>query len=320
MNVLVTGATGFIGSFLVEALLQKGHRVTCVVRKNSSLKWVEHLDPGYLICDLADIGSCADKLREFEYVFHVAGVTKASSPEEFFFANSECTERLLRAVASEASHLRRFVFLSSLAAAGPSRDGRPVCEGSEPRPVSFYGESKLNGERAVLQYGDRIPVTVIRPPAVYGPRDRDFLVLFKLAKSGIFPHWGQGRYSLIYVEDLVRGIISAAESSESVDKTFFLSDNMVYTNDDIYEAIVSTLESNAIKVRLPRALMPLLAFVGEKMNKKSIINRDKTRELRFSNWTCDAGRARKELGFEAKTTLREGIKWTADWYRIHRWL
>lgn len=320
MKALVTGAAGFIGSYLTEALIKRGYEVTCLVRKTSNLRWIEHLDARFLFCDLADIGSRARELKGFDYIFHLAGATKALCERDFFRANTECTEKLARATAGENPDIERFVFLSSLAAIGPSMDGRAVSENSEPKPVSFYGKSKLGGEEAVLRFRDKIPVTIIRPPAVYGPRDTDFFVMFKMVKTGLLPYWGKCFYSLLYVEDLVRGLIMAAENKEAGGKTFFLSDDIVYTNEDIAAEISSAIGSRPVKIRLPRPILPVLAFLGQKINKKGIINRDRINDFRYTHWTCDPARAKSELGFESKTRLREGIKWTADWYKIHRWL
>lgn len=320
MKALVTGATGFIGSYLAEALLKRGYEVTCIARSSSNLKWIEDLDLKYISCDLADIDSRAGQLKGFDYIFHLAGRTKAAAESEFFLANAVCTAKLAKIAAESTSGLKRFVYISSLAAAGPSIDGVPLTEDCEPAPVSFYGKSKLEGEKAVLRYRGDMPVTILRPSAVYGPRDADFLVMFRMIKRGISPYWGEGRYSMLYVEDLVRGIILSAEKRESEDKTFFLSDEMVYTNGEIVGAISAALQTKPLRIRLPLSVMPFFAFLGEKISKKSIINSDKIRELRFSDWTCDAGKARSELGFRSRTTLREGVKWTADWYKIHRWL
>jgi nucleoside-diphosphate-sugar epimerase len=320
MKALVTGAAGFIGSHLAEALIGKGYEVTCLARKTSNLKWIEHLDLKYLLCDLADIESCAEKIRGFDYVFHAAGLTKTACEEDFFAVNSECTRKLMRVVAANNPRLKRFVYVSTLAAAGPGRPGRPVDEVTPPSPVSSYGKSKLEGETVVLEYREKIPVTIVRPSAVYGPRDTDFFLLFSAVRKGFYPYWGRCYYSVIYVEDLVRGIIVSAEKKEGEGRTFFLADKTVYTNDEIIQEISAALGCKAVRVRLPLSLMPIVAYIGEKVNSKGIINRDKAREVRYANWTCDVSRAREELGFNAKITLREGIKWTADWYRIHRWL
>jgi len=320
MKALVTGAAGFIGSHLTEALVRKGFEVTCIARKTSNLRWIEHLDLEYIFCDLADIESSAGKIGNFDYIFHLAGVTKALSEKDYFVANAEHTRKLMQVAARGNPELKRFIYLSSLAAVGPSEDGRPVGEDSPAAPVSFYGKSKLGGEKAVREFRDRVPVTIIRPPAVYGPRDPDMFVMFKMIKKGIFPHWGKCYYSLLYVEDLIRGIIVSAERREAEDKTFFLADEAVYTNEDIAREISAAFGTKALTLRLPRSLLPFLAFFGQKMDKKGIINTDRIRDIQYSHWTCDGGRAKKELGFKSIITLREGIKWTADWYKIHRWL
>ncbi|MEW6108869.1 MAG: NAD(P)-dependent oxidoreductase [Nitrospirota bacterium] len=320
MKALVTGAAGFIGSHLVEALIKRGYDVTCLVRKTSNLNWIENLDIKYVYCDLACPETYYDKIDNYDYIYHLAGLTKALSEKEFFQANSENTKKLLQALADRNSGVRRFIFLSSLAATGPSRNGKPVTEDSPSMPVSVYGKSKLEGEKAVMKYRDKMPVTVLRPPAIYGPRDKDFFFLFKALQKGIFPYWGKCYYSLLYVEDLVQGIILSAESRGGEDKTFFLSDGMFYTNEDIANEICAALDSRVVKIRFPRSVMPFLAFIGQKINKKGIINTDRIKDFAFSNWTCDSSKAKEELGFDTRITLREGIKWTADWYRIHQWL
>ena len=320
MNALVTGAAGFIGSYLVETLKQRGYEVTCLTRRSSNLKWIEHLGLEYIVCDLSDVESRADEISGFDYIFHLAGVTKALRERDYFHANADCTEKLVRVAAGSGTALKRFVYLSSLAASGPSRDDGAVKEDSPPLPVSHYGRSKLEGEKAVLRYRSRCPVTIIRPPAVYGPRDTDFFVMFKMIKKGIFPFWGNCVYSLLYVEDLVEGLVIAAESKKAEGETFFLSDDMVYTNEAIAAEISSAIGVKAMKIRLPRSLLPFLAFLGQKIDKKGIINRDRINDFRYSNWTCDSSKAKDELGFRSRITLREGIKWTADWYKIHRWL
>ena len=320
MKTLVTGATGFIGSFLAEALVRKGYTVTCLVRKTSDLKWIRHLDMDILHADLADPDAYAGRLREFDHIFHVAGLTKADSEKAFFHANAECTRILAAAAAKENPGLKRFLLVSSLAAAGPSLDGVPLTEGAVPLPVSAYGRSKLAGERAALSSAGSMPVTVIRPPAVFGPRDRDFFLVFKAVQKGVFPYWGKCSYSLIYVEDLVRGLILAAEKSEAVGKTYFLADSRIYSNDDIWQALSASVGRNAVRLRLPRSVLPVLAAVIQKFQKKGIINADKMQEIRFPHWTCDPEKAGKELGFFTEMTLGEGFSKTIGWYRKEKWL
>ncbi len=319
MKALVTGATGFIGSHLCEELVRRGYEVTCLVRKTSSLKWIESLNLNLVHGDCNDRDSLAPAVTGVDYIFHLAGLTKATSRDDFFCANTEGTGNLIRAASEKNPGLKRFLFVSSLAAAGPCKAG-PIREDSVPSPVSDYGMSKLEGEKAVLAFRDSIPVTIVRPPAVYGPRDRDMLVLFKMIKKGIFFDLGKCYYSMLYVDDLVRGIIVCAEDKKTEGKVYFLSHSKVVTGEEIVKEICSALDVKAVPLKVPKFVMPFFAFLGEKMNKQGIINRDRIKDFRHSHWICDAEKVQREIGFTPQVGLKEGIKWTADWYRIHRWL
>ncbi len=321
MKALVTGATGFIGSHLVEELIRRGYEVTCLVRKTSNLRWIEGLDIKLVQGDCEDSDSLMRFPPDFDYVFHLAGLTKARKEEDFFCANVRGTENLLKAVSAKMSGLKRFIYLSSLAAVGPSRNGHLLTEASEPRPVSSYGESKLKGEDVTLRYRDSVPVTIIRPAAVYGPRDRDFYLVFRILKKGLYPYWGKCYYSLLYVDDLVRGLVMVAEAKEAEGNIYFLSDGRGYSNEDVVREIANALNTKVARMRIPRAMMDVVVWVSERFGGgTSIINRDKLRELKHSHWVCDSSKAERDFGFIPRVTIKEGIKWTADWYRIHQWL
>ncbi len=320
MKALITGATGFIGSHLVEELIKRGYEVVCLVRNTSSLKWLDGVKVKLIYGD-CEKGSLDGIPEDIDYVYHLAGLTKARREEDFFCVNARGTENLLKVVSLRTKRLKRFLYLSSLAATGPSDNGSPLTEDVKPEPVSVYGKSKLEGEAITLQYGESLPVTIIRPPAVYGPRDKDFLVFFRMIKKGFYPYWGKCYYSMLYVDDLVKGMVQAVESNETVGKTYFLSDGGIYSNDEITSEIIQTLNMKPVKVRLPLSMVSFLLILTRIVGTgTSIINRDKLREMRHSHWVCNCEKAEKEFGFQPKVKIKEGIKWTADWYRIHQWI
>ncbi len=319
MKALVTGATGFIGSHLCEELIRKGYEVACLSRNNSNIKWLESSGVKFLKGDCTIPESLNCVIDEFDYIFHLAGLTKSTSKEAFFNVNTTGTENLLKKI-SNNSRLKRFIFISSLAAIGPGKDGVPINEKSFPSPVSDYGKSKLEAEKAVLKYKGKIPFTILRPPAIYGPRDKDMLVMFRMIKKGFFFDLGKCYYSLLYVEDLIHGIILCAENEKAKDNIYFLSDNKSYTGEQIAMEISSALNVNAKPIKVPKFVMPFVAFISEKMNRQSIINRYRIKDFQHDYWVCDSMKIKNEIGFNPKVGLKEGIKWTADWYRIHKWL
>lgn len=320
MKVLITGATGFIGSHLAEALLKEGAAVTCLVRDTSNIKYLDGLNVRLIKGDCTEEGSLTDAVRDTDYIFHLAGITKTRSEDESFMVNVKGTENIIKAALKAGTGVKRFVYLSSLAAAGPSCNGQPLKEDCETKPVSIYGKTKLAGEKIVYEHRDRLPVTIIRPPAVYGPRDRDFLVFFKMVKSGLVPYWGKCFYSFLYVEDLINGIILSALSDKTEGEIFFMSDGNVYSTDEIIEAISEAVQKVPAKLNVPKFVMPLLGFASEKFKGVNIINSDKIKEMRHTHWICDNSKAVSKIGFQPKVKMMEGAKWTADWYRIHQWI
>jgi nucleoside-diphosphate-sugar epimerase len=319
MKALVTGATGFIGSHLTAALLRQGFDVTCLARKSSNLSYLEGLEVTLLNGDCSDPDSLSG-IEGFDYVFHSAGLTKATNLRELYLINEKGVENLVNAVMRNNPNLKRFVYLSSLAAAGPSAEGKPLTEDAEPKPVSEYGKSKLGGERHVFAQSGKMPFTIIRPPAVYGPRDSQFLIVFKMLRFGVMPYWGKAYYSFIHVEDLVNGIILSALQDEGGGEVFFMSDGAIYSSDDIINSFAQAVDCSPVKVRAPRFLLPLLGAITERFKGCAIVNADKVRELRQTHWTCDTGKAVERLGFSPKIFIKEGAKWTAEWYKIHKWL
>jgi len=324
MKALITGATGFIGSHLAEELRKRGYEVSCLVRKTSDLAWLDGINAMMIEGDCSDKNSLHNSVTGQDYIFHLAGLTKACCKEQFDAVNAKGTENLIGAVAESNPGIKRFVYLSSLSAFGPKVYGHLPKEDEEPHPVSDYGNSKLQGEYAVLKYAGRLPVSILRPSAVYGPRDREFFRLFKMIEKGIMPYWGEGHTSLIYVDDLINAVILASDSEGTAGQVFFVSDGTPYSNSEIINEIASALDVRVRKIRVPKSFLPAIGFFNEKISKmvgkNTMINSDKIKELMYPEWVCDIAKARSELCFQPRVDIKKGIKWTADWYRIHKWL
>jgi len=340
MKVLVTGATGFIGRHLVEALLAKNCTVACTCRKTSNTKHLELLScGGNLQIVNYDLGGGAfddastlhliDALRDVDYVYHLAGLVKAYSAEEYDRANFLGTKSLLEAVVkSNNKNLKRFLYLSSLAATGPAEDINGVDEESQCRPVSLYGASKLKGEIIANQYKHRIPITIVRPPPVYGPGDAGLFFFFSSLAKGIKPQFTHRKYaSLIYVDDLVNAILVAAESDKAVGQTYFAADREPYSVNRIVDIIGKAMNgrSNPVRVRLGDRLISGLAGLYEGFCKvigepASIINNQKAIELKQIYWICRTDKIKMDLGFETSVPILEGMEKTARWYIDNRWI
>ena len=325
-KALVTGANGFVGSHLVEGLLSRGYQVICLVRKTSNLRWLSGLNVEYVYADISEKDSLKNVLKNVDFVLHVAGVTKAKSREEYFKANYQGTKNLIEVCVEDNPQIKRFVYVSSQAAVGPGKDGQPLDETSPCNPITDYGKSKLEGERIVLEYSSKLPVTIIRPPAVYGPRDSDILGFFKVANKGLKTLFGKGEsyLSLCYIEDLVDGIILAAESPKAIGQIYFIADDQSYSWREAFGIIAKVLNKKTITLRIPNAFLFTIAFISENifrlLGKPAVVNVQKVREITQKYWLCDVSKAKKELGFSPKYKLEEGAKKTVRWYKERGWL
>ena len=321
--ILVTGGTGFIGSHLVERLVAQGRALRCLVRRSTTnLPAAIELAHG----DLESGAGLTEALRGVDTVIHLAGITKARTPADYQRGNALATANLLRA----AGDVGRFVHVSSLAAAGPSTADRPLTEADEPRPVSQYGRSKLAGEEAVRHSPLRGRTVIVRPPVVYGPRDRDVYQMIRTVARGWMARIGtaQRRFSHIYVGDLVDGLIAAADCTNAGagagGQVFYMAHATPVCWEEFGNVAGRLMDRKVRTVAIPENAAYVLGLCAEwwtrLSGKPGILSRDKVLEACCAGWVCDPGRARRELGFCASTGLEEGLRQTLDWYKEAGWL
>ena len=318
--ILVTGGTGFIGSHLIERLAVQCDPVRALVRKSARFG-----NPSVEIVrgDLASGAGLADALKDVNTVFHLAGVTKALSKADYYTGNVRATENLARAIAATGRPIRT-VHVSSLAAMGPASDATPLTEDAAPKPVSCYGKSKLEGERAIRSI---LPdAVVVRPPAVYGPRDTDVFEVLKSINQGMVIEIAGGErwLSAIYAADLVEGIIAAAREPRAAGRAYFLARRGIVSWSELIGIAARIMGRRPRIVRVPPSVAGAIGYGAELWSrltrKPGIVSRDKVTEMQCRYWICDTRRAQAEIGFVAPTDIETGLAITLAWYREAGWL
>ena len=326
MKALVTGGSGFIGSHLVEALLQRGDEVRCLVRKTSALTWLKGLPVEFVYGHCNDRASLKKAVEGVDQVFHLAGLTKAVNEEMYMRVNASGTEDLIQVCLNCNPHLQRFVYLSSLAAAGPCRNGDWKKESDRCDPVSPYGKSKRRGEELALLHCHELPLVILRPSAVYGPREKDIYAYVKLISRKIKPCLlGQNQHlSLCYIQDVVQAILLASDLKDPKGDVFFVSDGQDYELEEIGDIFAHLMGVKAFRIPIPSWVMLGTATCSEVLSrftgKPPLINRGKVEEMVQKQWVCDITHAKSVLGFNPLFRLEEGARRTVDWYRKENWL
>lgn len=325
MRIAVTGATGFIGSHLAECLCARGHEVTCLVRDPARARWLEGAPVRVVRGDLDAPGALAALVTGQEVVVHAAGLTKARSLEDYVRVNVDGTGRLLAAAIAHAPRLGRFVFFSSQAAMGPSEEGVPLGEDAPQRPVSDYGRSKSLAEKLLREQAGSIPVTIIRPPVVFGPREKDVLAYFRLVNSGLMPYLGGKRVlSIVYAANLVHGVALAIERPLGGMRSYFFTDGADLEWKGLLCTIARALGKKPLRIRVPLPAAAAVAAVSSALaglaGKPSLLNPGMIAEMRHPINTVSDQRARTELGYRPLVTTEQGVEQTVRWYRDNGWL
>jgi dihydroflavonol-4-reductase len=322
MKALVTGATGFVGSHLAEALRRRGDDVTALARSSVKAEPLIALGVKVVAGDLHHPGALERAMESQDVVYHVAGLVAARNEAEFLSANRDGTRNVV--AAAKHAGIPRLVFVSSLAAAGPAPRGAPLLGHETPRPVTAYGRSKLAAEQVVA--GSALRWSIVRPPIVYGPRDREILKVFRLARLGIAPVFGDGAQELsaVHAEDLAAALIAVASSAVTVERIYTACHPEVFTAAEFGAAVAEAMGRSVATLRIPRpigrAVLSLTGAAARLARQRTILTADKANEFFQPAWTGDPGPLTRDSGWRANYDLKRGLTNTYLWYREAGWL
>ena len=322
MKALVTGGTGFVGHHLIDALLRRGDEVTALVRSPTKARVLESKAVRLVRGDLDDTTALGEATRGQDIVYHVAGLVAARNEDEFLRVNRDGTRHLLDA--ATANSKARFLLVSSMAAGGPSEAGRPLLGNEPPRPVTAYGRSKLAGEEVVRS--GSLPWTILRPPAVYGPGDREILKVFKIARLGVAPVFGGGKQelSLVYGPDLGEALAAAGHSPTTIGKVYYPCHPEILTSGEMIQAIGQAMGKKVSVLPLPsilaRSMLAVTAAGSRVSGKPTILTPDKANEFFAPAWTANPEPLSRDSGWRAEHDLASGAARTLEWYRAEQWM
>jgi nucleoside-diphosphate-sugar epimerase len=329
MKILITGASGFIGSFIVEEAIKRGFETWAAIRKSSSKAYLQDERIHFIELDFSsqDLLEAQLKGHAFDYVVHAAGATKCLHQEDFFRINTEGTQNFVKALLHLQMPLKRFIYISSLSIMGAIREQQPyeeIRESDGPKPNTAYGKSKLEAEKWLES--QPIPYVILRPTGVYGPRERDYFLQIQSIKNHMDFAVGFQRQDItfVYVTDVVQAIFLALEKGETGRK-YFLSDGEVYQSATFSDLVHEELGRPWwIRITAPIWLLRIITCAGDwwgrKTGKMSALNNDKFNILRQRNWRCNIQPARDELGYDPKVKLAEGVRRSIQWYKENHWL
>jgi nucleoside-diphosphate-sugar epimerase len=324
MKVFITGATGFIGSHLAEEALRRGWEVVTLVRNPQNLKWLKGLNVEIKKGDLFNIPILPE---DISVVFNVSGSTKETKKGEFMETNCYGVRSLLQSISKSIPNLKSFIHVSSLAAVGPSPLNEPAKEDRKPSPISKYGRSKYCGEIEALSFSDKMKIIIVRPPIIYGPRDRDLLPVYSMVKKGICFYLGGGEryFSLCYVKDLVKIICDLSLLNLPSGEILNISHPEILSWNRLMEILVDTIKPmRFLRLKIPVPLVYPVAFFSDTFNKISkkgfSFTFDKFREMKASHWICDTSKILSLIPDGFHYNFEKGIKETINWYKEIGWI
>jgi UDP-glucose 4-epimerase len=326
-RILITGASGFIGSTLVDEALAKGWEVTAAIRPTSDKSFLQDPRIQFLELNFKSEKDLAEKLRSagrFHYIIHSAGATKAVNREGYMDVNSGHTQRFVEILRGSDIKPDRFLMVSSLAAMGPTTGDNLIHPKTNPAPVTAYGESKLDAERYLETLTD-FPWITVQPTAIFGPRDKEIFMFIDLMAKGFEFYIGTKpqKLSFIYSKDLVNLMLIALEKGQ-IGKKYIATDGKHYTTDDLGKATKIAIGKKTLKVKIPLSIVSVIAVVSEKIGQwrgiAPMLNREKMNELGAESWLCNVDETFKELDFTPQYDLYTGMKEAIDWYRAEGWI
>lgn len=328
-KILITGATGFIGNFLVNEALRRGYDVYVAVRATSKTEHFSKKRVRIIEIDFSNAVSLHHliySLPRFDFIIHNAGILKSLDKDKYFEINYRNTKRFVTALIQQNKEPEKFIYISSIAAFGPGDKNsiNPLLLTSIPNPVTSYGKSKLAAEKYIIEES-QIPYIIIRPTAVYGPGEKDLFESIKLINKGIDFQVGTGnqRLTFVYVKDLAR-IVFDAIGSPLINRAYFITDGNLYNSKDLGRYAACRLKKRIMHIAVPIKLAKAIATMNElisKFSKKApILNVEKVNELSACNWNCDIGTLNSDFNFKAEYNLRRGLNETIDWYKKEGWL
>lgn len=332
-NVLITGASGFIGSFLVEEGLRRGHKVYAGIRKTSSKEYLRNERIEFVEFDFSSVDKITAKLVElknqetrFDHIIHNAGLTKAQKKEDYLKVNFLNTKNFIEALQSSDMVPDKFIFISSLAAFGPGNPEtmEPVRLADAPHPIELYGKSKLEAEKYITSLTN-FPWLIFRPTGVYGPREKDYYVFFQTINRGLETYIGSAKQILtfIYVKDLVRVIFDALPAS-IIQKAYFVSDGKEYDTETFAAITKKHLGKKTIRLTFPPGIVKAIAHLLESsyglLGKIPTLNTDKYNVMKSTNWRCEVEPLKEDFNFSAEYDLEKGVQETVEWYKKEGWL
>ena len=326
-KVLITGATGFVGYHLINQAILAGLDVYAAVRQQSDTSHLDSTKVSYVSLDYSSVEGLRDVLEkhQFQYIIHAAGITKAKDQAVYNKINAEYSRNLGLAISTVNYKVKKFVFLSSLAALGPLKNlSEKLQDKSKAHPVTSYGASKILAEQYLSEIPG-LPIITIRPTAVYGPREKDLFILFNTINKGLEPYIGnfKQQLSFVYVVDLATIVVKAL-FSEIVGATYNISDGKVYDRYALAFFIRQALGKKTLKFHLPIAVVNLLASTMELLYSRSkeapTLNKEKMAELTAVNWACDIQNIQKDLGYAPFFDLEKGVSETVTWYKSNNWI